>query len=471
MLKRFAILGADGDLTSRLLFPALADLLAQDKLPDGFEVVGVGLEPFTTASFRDHIAAALAEFAAKIPEDVRSRLVQVLTYQQGDVTDAGVLKAALKPEVGPLVVYLALPPVVFEPSVKAVAAAGVAQDSRIVIEKPHGVDYAGTKALNKLLQKTYTEASVFRIDHFLGKQTVQNVLGLRFANRFFEPLWSGEHIERVDIRWDETLTLEGRANYYDRAGALRDMLQNHLLQIMCMIAIEPPTSLGERDLRDKKVEVLRNVRDLSPTDVGRQTVRARYAAGRVGERDVPAYVDEAGVKPERNTETFAQIVLFVDTQRWGNVPFTLRSGKALGETCQEAVITFKEVPPQPMWHDSQPRRNTLRLRFKPDELSLDLNLNGAGDPFVLEPAEMDLELAPQELTAYARLLLDILEGDNTLSIRADEAEEAWRIMTPILTAWQAGAVPMQEYAAGDEFEPQTPSGTAQMDALAEVEPR
>ncbi len=453
MLKRFAILGAGGDLTSRLLFPALADLLAQEELPDGFEVIGVGLEPFTTASFRDRIAAALAEFAAKIPEDVRGRLVQALTYQQGDVTDAGVLRAALKPEQGPLVVYLALPPVVFEPSVKAVAAAGVAQDSRIVIEKPHGVDYAATKALNKLLQKTYTEASVFRIDHFLGKQTVQNVLGLRFANRFFEPLWSGEHIERVDIRWDETLTLEGRANYYDRAGALRDMLQNHLLQIMCMIAMEPPMSLSERDLRDKKVEVLRNVRNLSPADVGRQTVRARYAAGRVGEREVPAYIDEAGVKPERETETFAQTTLFVDTWRWGEVPFVLRSGKALGKVCQEAVITFREVPALTMWREGHPQRNALRLRFKPDELSLDLNLNGAGDPFVLEPAEMDLELAPQEMTAYARLLLDILEGDNTLSIRADEAEEAWRIMTPILAAWGSGVVPMREYAAGGKFEP------------------
>jgi len=453
VLKRFAILGAVGDLTSRLLLPALADLLQDGRLPDGFEIIGVGLEPFSTDAFRAHIADALAEFAAKVPEETRDKLVETLSYRQGDVTDAGALKAVLEPEAGPLVVYLALPPPVFEPCVRAVAAAGVGPDSRIVVEKPHGVDYAGTQALNALLAETYSEGCVFRMDHFLGKQTVQNVLGLRFANRLFEPLWTGEHIERVDIRWDETLTLEGRASYYDRAGALRDMLQNHLLQILCLIAMEPPARLSEGDLRDKKVAVLRSVRTLSLIDVKRQTVRARYTAGRVGERAVPSYTQEAGVKPERNTETFAQVALFVDTWRWGGVPFVLRSGKALSETCQEAVITFREVPALTMWHDGHPRRNALRLRFRPDELSLDLNLNGAGDPFVLEPAQLDLELAPQEMTAYARLLLDILEGDNTLSIRADEAEEAWRIMTPILETWGAGEVPMQEYPAGSAFKP------------------
>ena len=455
MLNKFAILGAAGDLTSRLLLPALANLMKDDKLPEGFTVVGVGLEPLTTESFQQHIKEALEEFAAPIPDAVRNKLVETLSYVQADVTDAEALKKALKPEAGPLVVYLALPAPVFEPAVKAIAAAGVGQDSRIVIEKPHGTDLAGTKQLDALLSETYTEDCVFRIDHFLGKQTVQNVLGLRFANRLFEPLWTGEHIERVDIIWDESLTLEGRASYYDRAGALRDMLQNHLLQILCMIAMEPPASLSERDLRDKKVEVLRNVRDLSPNAVKRQTVRARYTAGTIGDRKVPSYVDEEGVKPERNTETFAQITLHIDTWRWGGVPFVLRSGKALGDTCQEAAVTFRKVPALSLWHGSHPRPNVLRVHFRPDELSLDLNLNGAGDPFVLEPAELDLKLAPQEMSAYARLLLDILEGDNTLSIRADEAEEAWRIMTPILEAWQAGAVPMREYAAGSEFEPKT----------------
>ncbi len=453
MLNKFVILGAAGDLTSRLLMPALANLKRDKSLPDGFTVVGVGLEPLTTASFREHIAAALTEFAPTVPEGDRRALVGSLGYAQADVTNASALRAALKPEDGPMVAYLALPAPVFEPAVRALTQAGVGQDSRFVIEKPHGTDLAGVERLNALLRDTCTERAVFRIDHFLGKQTVQNVLGLRFANRLFEPLWTGEHIERVEIRWDEILTLEDRASYYDRAGALRDMLQNHLLQILCMIAMEPPASLSERDLRDKKVEVLRNVRDLTPGEVRRKTVRARYGAGQIGERTVPAYVDEPGVRPERSTETFAQVTLNVDTWRWGGVPFVLRSGKALGSTRQEALITFREVPAMTMWRKGHPQPNKLHLRFRPDELSLDLNLNGLGDPFVLEPAVLEAELAPQEMTAYARLLLDILEGDNTLSIRADEAEEAWRIVTPILEAWWEGVVPMQEYAAGGEFEP------------------
>lgn len=453
MLKRFAILGAAGDLTSRLLLPGLADLHEVGKLPGGFEIIGVGLEPLGTASFRAHIAEALGEFAEDIPQPLRDELVGMLSYKQADVTDAGALRGALEPERGPLVVYLALPAPIFKPAVEAIAAAGVSPESCIVIEKPHGVDYEDTKAINALLRAHFPESAVFRMDHFLGKQTVQNVIGLRFANHLFEPLWNAKHIESVLIRWDESLTLEGRASYYDRAGALRDMLQNHLLQILCLIAMEPPDSLNERDLRDSKVEVLKAVRDLSPTDVREKTVRARYSAGTIGDRQVPSYTDEEGVKPERETETFAQVVLTLDAWRWVGVPFTLRSGKALTPRPPEVTITFRDMPELKLWQGQKPQKNSLRLRFKPDELSLDINLNGMGDPFELEPAELDLTLAPQEMTAYARLLLDILEGDTTLSIRADEAEEAWRIVTPILAAWQKGEVPMQEYAAGSDFEP------------------
>lgn len=454
MLNRFAILGAAGDLTSRLLLPGLAELRREDKLPQDFSVIGLGLEDLTTDSFREHIAEALSEFASHVPETLRDDLVSRLTYVKADVTDAEALRGALEPEKGPLVVYLALPAPVFKPAVEAIAAAGVGRDSRIVVEKPHGVDYDDTKALDALLHTHYPEHAVFRMDHFLGKQTVQNVLGLRFANHLFEPLWNAKHIESVFVRWDESLTLEGRASYYDRAGALRDMIQNHLLQILCMIAMEPPDSLSADDLRDSKVEVLKAVRDLSPDDVRTKTVRARYTAGDIEGREVPAYVDEEGVDPKRDTETFAQVTLTLDAWRWVGVPFTLRSGKALAPRPPEATITFRDVPELELWQGDKPRKNTLRLRFKPDEMSLDINLNGLGDPFDLEPAELELTLAPQEMTAYARLLLDILEGDTTLSIRADEAEEAWRIVTPILKVWEQGEVPMQEYAAGSDFEPQ-----------------
>lgn len=453
MLNRFAILGAAGDLTSRLLMPGLAELKREDKLPDDFEVIGVGLDDLTTESFQKHIAEALAEFADHVPQKLRDDLVSRLTYVKADVTNAEALKGALEPNEGPLVVYLALPSPIFKPAVEAITAAGIGNDSRIVIEKPHGVDLEDTKAIDALLHGHFPESSVFRMDHFLGKQTVQNVLGLRFANHLFEPLWNAKHIESVLIRWDESLTLEGRASYYDRAGALRDMLQNHLLQILCMIAMEPPDSLGADDLRDRKVEVLHAVHELSPAEVKAKTVRARYTAGEIEGRKVPAYVEEDGVDPKRDTETFAQVTFTLDSWRWVGVPFVLRSGKALEPHPPEVTITFRDVPQLNLWQGPKPRKNTLRLRFKPDELSLDINLNGLGDPFVLEPAELDLTLAPQEMTAYARLLLDILEGDTTLSIRADEAEEAWRIMTPILEAWKNGEVPMQEYAAGSDFEP------------------
>jgi len=460
MLKRLVILGASGDLTSRLLIPALAELHGAGDLPEGFEIIGVDLKELSTESFRDHIRGWLEKRAGGVREASREDLLGCLSYHQADVTDADALRNIIQPERGPVVAYLALPPVVFAPTVAALVASGVRGDSRLVVEKPHGEDLASTKALNRLLHETFPEGSVFRMDHFLGKQTVQNLLGLRFANRIFEPLWNAHHIERVEIRWDETLTLEGRASYYDRAGALKDMLQNHLLQLLCLVAMEPPLSLSERDLRDRKVELLRAVRSLSEEEVARYTVRARYGAGRVtgeeGTREVPAYVNEAGVRPERETETFAQATLFVDGWRWAGVPFVLRSGKALARDRHEVLIRFRQVPFLAFGQGSHPQPNALRLLFNPDRMSLDFNLNGHGDPFDLEPASLSLELAPQELPAYARLLLDLLRGDPVLSIRADEAEEAWRIVTPILEAWREGRVPMREYAAGSEFEPRTP---------------
>lgn len=453
MLSRFAILGADGDLTSRLLMPALADLMHQRDLPKDFEVIGVGLGDYSTATFKARLAEGLKTFAPHIPKEVQEQLVGCSSYVQGDVTDAKVLKRALQPQQGPLVVYLALPAPIFTPALKAVAEAGVSADSRIVIEKPYGVDYKDVKALNALIHQSYPETTVYRMDHFLGKQTVQNVLGLRFANHFFEPLWNREHIEKIDVIWDENLSLEGRASYYDRAGALRDMIQNHLLQILCLLAMEVPESLEEKDLRNAKVEVLKAIPYLTLEAIKKKTIRARYVAGELEGKGVPSYEDEQGVDPKRDTETFAQITLQVANARWQGVPFTLRSGKALPKREPTAIITFKQVPDYKLWQGRPPRRNKLILRFKPDGLSLNINLNGEGDPFDIEQVSLGLELLPQDKTAYARLLENILKGDPVLSIRADEAEETWRIITPILEAWQQGEVAMQSYPAGQRFSP------------------
>jgi glucose-6-phosphate 1-dehydrogenase len=364
------------------------------------------------------------------------------------VTKLDEIKTALASVSEAAVFYLALPPAVFLTAVRSIAAAGVPANSRIVVEKPFGTDLYSTRKINEILHRAFSEQAIFRMDHFLGKQTVQNILGLRFANRIFEPLWNGQHIERVEITWDENLTVEGRAGFYDSTGALRDMLHNHLLQLLCLAAMEPPPTFAERDLRDHKIALLRAVRRLTTEEIRKWTLRGRYGAGRIGDRVVPDYVNEPGVDAKRETETFAQLTLWIDNWRWAGVPFVMRSGKALGKERREIAVYFKPVPHLAFAGGDGPRDNVLRVELNPDRLALALNINGAGDPFDLECIELDRDLAPQEISAYGRLLLDLLRGDLTLSIRDDEAEESWRIIEPIIEAWCRGDVPLVEYPAG-----------------------
>jgi glucose-6-phosphate 1-dehydrogenase len=274
-------------------------------------------------------------------------------------------------------------------------------------------------------------------------------MGLRFANGIFEPLWDRNRIERVEIIWDETLALEGRAGYFDHAGAFKDLIQNHLLQLLCLTAMEVPIALHRRNLRDRKIDVLRAIRRLDAEEVQRRTVRARYGAGRIGDRDVPAYVDEEGVDPERKTETFAQVTLSVDNLRWAGVSFVLRAGKALAGDRGEIAVHFKPVPHLPFQKAGEPRPNVLRVQLGPDRVALDVNINGPYDPFDLEQIELSAGFAPQEFfSAYERIFLDLLEGNTTLFVRGDEAEESWRVVEPILEAWEQELVPLLEYPAG-----------------------
>jgi glucose-6-phosphate 1-dehydrogenase len=282
--------------------------------------------------------------------------------------------------------------------------------------------------------------------------TVRNLLGFRLANRMLEPLWNSNHIERIDIVWEESLALEGRAGYYDGVGALKDMVQNHLLQIFCLIAMEPPVSLGERDLRDRKVDVLRSVRPLSDDDVVRHTRRARYSAGRIGDRQIPAYVDEDGVDPQTHTETFAEVELRLNNWRWPDTAFLLRSGKALGTDRKEVALHFREVPPLPFWREHEHQDvspDVLRFGLEPEGLSLELTGIGSrrGE---LKRMSLDARIEPSELPAYGHLLLDILNQNAALSIRDDEAEESWRLLTPVLDAWSKDRVPLEEYPAGSD---------------------
>jgi glucose-6-phosphate 1-dehydrogenase len=446
-MKRLVILGAAGDLTFRYLLPGLAQLEAANELAEQLEVVGVARKDTDDSGYREQAAEQLAEHAGGVDEEHRDALVDRLRYVQGDVTDLEVLRKALGDDDEPMVAYLALPPSVFADAIDALHEVGLPDGSRLVVEKPFGEDIEHAIALNEKLHACLPEDAIFRIDHFLGHQTVRHLLSLRLANRAVEPIWNATHVERVEIIWDETLALEGRAGYYDGAGALRDMVQNHLLQLLALVAMEPPATLDARDLRDAKVSALRAVRRPSPEAAGDLSRRARYSAGEVEGEPVPAYVDEDGVEPGAGTETFAEVTFFVDTWRWHGVPFVLRTGKALEAGRREVVLHLRPVPQHPFGaEDVQP--NVLRFSMEPDRLSLEVEAAAPDADGGIERVALDHEFSPPDLSAYAHLLLDVLEGDPRLSIRSDEAEEAWRVVAPVLAAWEADLAPLEEYPAG-----------------------
>jgi glucose-6-phosphate 1-dehydrogenase len=447
VIGRLVVFGGTGDLTGRYLLPALATLRARGHLPERFELVGAARDDWGDARYRDWAHGWLERQAAGVDADARATLVRGSRYHRLDLADPANVAACISGE-GPVAVYLALPPAVFHLAVTALRQAGLPPDSQVIFEKPFGEDLAGAVALNRRIAELVDERHVFRVDHFLAMSTVQNVLGTRLANRVLEPLWNSAHIEEIEIVWDETLALEGRAVYYDTVGALKDMLQNHLLQLLCLVAMEPPITLGERDLRDRKVDVLRSIRPFSDDDVAARTRRARYRAGRIGERDVPAYVDEDGVAPEHGTETFAELELRLDSWRWCGTRFRLRTGKALGRDCMEVVAHFRPVPHLPFDPPPGSVRNRLRFGLAPEALSLELTGTGPGVELSLVPLTLHAEMEPSELPAYGRILLDALRGNSALSIRADEAEESWRVVTPVLEGWARGLSPLEEYAAG-----------------------
>jgi glucose-6-phosphate 1-dehydrogenase len=448
MIDRLVIFGATGDLTARYLLPGLAALRAAGLLSDRFRVTGAGREDWDDERFRSWAAAQLERHAPQLPAEIRDAVVSSSSYRQADVRDPDSVAAAVAGD-GPVAAYLALPPPVFPSAVAALRAARLPAGSRVILEKPFGEDLASAVSLNRDLAAAMSEQEVFRVDHFLAMTTVQNLLGFRLANRILEPIWNSMHIAAVDIVWDESLALEGRAVYYDGVGALKDMVQNHLLQLLCLIAMEPPVSLGERDLRGRKVDVLRSVRPLSVEDAARSSRRARYTAGRLGDREVPAYVAEKGVDPSLNTETFAEVQLEIDNWRWLGTTFRLRSGKALAHSRMEVLVRFRDVPHLPSGVTVLPAPNTLRFGLEPESVTLDLTGVGARMGH-LTPLSLSAALEPPQLPAYGQLLLHILNQEVTLSIRGDEAEEAWRVVTPVLEAWSSGLVPMEEYPAGSE---------------------
>src|SRR5690606_34150998 len=348
-------------------------------------------------------------------------------------------KKLLKDLDGQVALYFAVPPAVAAAACEAMTPEMLPDGVMLALEKPFGTDEESAAALNRRLTALVDEKQVFRVDHFLGKSTTLNLLGARFANRLLEPLWSAESIESVSIVYDEKLGLEGRAGYYDGAGALVDMLQSHLLQVLAVVAMAQPATIGEAVLRATRVW------GDDPTSSSR---RARYTAGSIDGVDKPSYVDEPGVEPERRTETLAAATFEVRNARWTGVPFTLRSGKAIGDPAREVVVRFKAVRHVPDGLRGSADGAVVRFSLGPDRMSLDLNLNGAGDPLVLERATLSADLGPGQLMAYAEVLSCILDADAMLSVRGDAAERCWAIVQPILDAWANDEVPLDEYVAG-----------------------
>lgn len=455
-IDRLVLFGATGDLAARYLLPALAALHAVNRLPHTFRVIGAGREPWDDETFRQVAAEALEQYASDVPTAAREALLRSMRYRSVDLNEPASVSSVLASGQGAVAAYLALPPSAFPPAVRSLAAAGMPPGSRIVVEKPFGTDLESATALNRSLARvavTSGEQGVFRVDHVLGMSTVQNLAALRFVNGVPEAFWSSAHIEQVEIHWEETLALEGRAGYYDATGALKDVMQNHMLQLLSLIAMEPPATVTERDLRDRKVEALRSIRPPSEEEMSLRTRRGRYTAGRLpspggdGEREVPAYVDEDGVDPQRRTETFAEAVFELDTERWRGTRFVLRAGKALRERRKMVVLRFHAGSPIAAADGpiSAPQ-NELHIGIDgPEEVALHLN---GGTP--TSPAPLVLTAPPPGggLPPYGHVLLDVLEGGSALSVRGDEAELAWRTVAPILDAWDAERVPLEEYPAG-----------------------
>lgn len=441
----FLILGAGGDLTKRLLLPGLASLLAIEPQRD-VTVIGADQADKSDDDFRQLVREAFG--TVKGSTEATEKVAGKARYVKADLLDCDSLKGLLGSCEGSLVIYFALPPAITMKVCAELEKLHLPAGTRLGLEKPFGNDEASAREFNAQLQRVVPESHIFRVDHFLGTSSVLNLIGLRFANRILQPIWSSDHIERVEISYDEDLALEGRAGYYDKAGALRDMLQSHLLQILAIFAMEPIATLEPTELQDLKSQVLRATKVWNNDPVG-SAKRARYTAGIIGDRHVPSYVDEQGVDPSRNTETLAQMVVEVDNNRWNGVPILLRSGKGLGAPHKQIVCYFRDVPHVPNGFRNVGKiADKLIIRLKPGQVCLELSMNAEGDPLDLEQKRLKAELADAQMTAYGEVLRYVLDGNQLISVRADQAELCWHIMAPVIQAFADNKVPIEDYPAG-----------------------
>jgi glucose-6-phosphate 1-dehydrogenase len=450
------IFGATGDLTHRKLIPALYNLAADGDLPPAVTIVGFARREKTDDQFRSELENAIRKFSRQtVRDDIWKTFAESIFYHRSEFEDESGYKALAKRldkidkesgTRGNRLFYLAAAPEQFESILKHLRAASLNETckgswARVIVEKPFGIDLPSARELNRVVRNSFTEEQTYRIDHFLGKETAQNILVMRFANAIFAPLWNTHYVDSVQITAAETLGVETRGAFYERAGALRDMVQNHLLQLLCLVAMEPPTDLSADSIRDEKVKVIRSLRHWSRNEVAANVVRGQYAEGAIHGDPVVGYRQEQNVKPDSQTETFVALRLFSDNWRWADVPIYMRVGKRLPKSATEISIHFKKAPAV-LFNKALCDQNVLVIRIQPDEgISLRIHAKVPGTSFRIEPVKMDFHYGTSfgkaSPEAYERLLLDAMSGDATLFARRDEVEEAWAFIDPIEEAWHA----------------------------------
>ncbi len=464
------IFGANGDLTKRKLLPALYRLAYERRLPEGCALLGISRTPMSDDQFRAKMREAVSEFLEESPfdENVWNTFAQGLFYLAGDVNNPEVYRnlASRLSEIentrhtgGNVLFYLSTQPSQYQAAAKGIGQVGLAKVNgagwrRLVVEKPFGHDLESAQVLSQKLHEVFDETEVYRIDHYLGKETVQNILAFRFGNGIFEPLWNRRYVNHVQITAAESIGVEGRGAYYQEAGALRDMIQNHLLQVMATIAMEPSATFRPDSVRDERAKLLRSIRTLKPDEVLQNAVSGQYGPARIGGERVPGFREEEGTDPDTQTDTYAAVTFFVENWRWAGVPFYLRSGKRLPKRVSEIAIQFNDAPLaifNGAGSDTAP--NLLIVRIQPEEgISLKFLSKRPGSGMHLRPVSMDFNYGSsfgvRSPSAYETLLLDAISGDATLYTRQDMVEASWAAVEPILEVWKNTKFDFPNYAAG-----------------------
>ncbi|MGI8996404.1 MAG: glucose-6-phosphate dehydrogenase [Pyrinomonadaceae bacterium] len=467
------IFGASGDLTKRKLVPALYRLVQERLVPAEFGIVGVARSPMSNEEFRTKMKDAIVQFseAKRVDDEVWNSFAQGLYYLPVDIGTADDYRklSELLDQIdrergtqGNRVFYLSTSPTLYAEAVKQLGEAGLAKAKdkgwvRVIIEKPFGTDLQSAQELNQHIHQYLDESQIYRIDHYLGKETVQNLLVFRFANGIYEPLWNRQYIDHVQLTNAETVGVEGRGGYYEKAGVVRDMLQNHVFQVLSLVAMEPPASLNSEAVRDEKIKAMTAVRPFTPERVRNECVRGQYGAGSIAGKPVPGYREEEGVAPDSATETYSMLTMYFDNWRWSGVPFYIRSGKRLAKRVTEIAIQFKDAPHKLFGTDmmEQMTPNQLIIRVQPDEgITMRVAAKVPGQVTRIRDVNMDFRYGAsfgvQLAEAYERLLLDCILGDPTLYARTDMTERGWEIVMPVLAEWARtkAEAPFPNYEAG-----------------------